>query len=509
MSKKQRLVKNTMMLYLRMVFVMALAFWTTRIVLGALGVVDYGVVNAVSGVVSMFSFVTSTLSSGCSRFFSIDIGKGSESQLTKTFSLVLVLYVGVAVLLVVVAETIGLWYVCRKLVYPVERADAVLCFFHATVFMMAMNVVSIPYSAVAISYEDMSLFSIISVAEAIGKFLIGCLIKCGNFEDSLVVYGILMGVLAVAQTGGYIFFVQLKYRACRFVFHWNLVLCKELFAFNGWNLFGSLAWMSSETLVNLLLNSFFGPVVNAAKAVAMQVFSGVNSLTCNFQVAARPQIVKEWSLNNESEFYALIKMMSKVSFMLLLLPSLPLGIATKGFLTLWLRDVPDYAVVFTQLTIVMGLINSFSFVFCTAAQAVGRLGLFEGVGSGIRLLTFPLAWIALHLGCNPEVVLIVACSVTTMCVLLRFLILFNIANLPKWDYVIDVVVRMHGVLLVGTVTGYIVVWFCPVGSLLTIALDSIIMCAVAVLAFIIIGMSRSEMAKFLSYVNNLRSKIRR
>ena len=373
-SKKQRLIKNTLMLYLRMVLVMGLAFLTTRVVLKALGVVDYGVVNAVSGVVSMFSFVTSTLSSGCSRFFSVDIGKRAEAQLTKTFSLVLLLYVVVAILLVVASETLGLWYVCKKLVYPADRAGAVLCFYHATVFMMAMNVVSIPYSAIAISYEDMSLFSLISVADAVGKFFIGCIIQYGGFGDSLVVYGILMGVLSLAQTGGYIVFVRLKYQACRFVYYWDSKLCKELFSFNGWNFFGALAWMSSEVLVNLLLNSFFGPVVNAAKSVATQVFSGVNSLTCNFQVAARPQIVKEWTLNNNGEFYALIKMMSKASFMLLLLPSLPLVVLTDGILAFWLTDVPEFAVIFTQLTIAMGIINSFSFVFCTAAQAVGRLG---------------------------------------------------------------------------------------------------------------------------------------
>lgn len=471
---------------------MLLSFITTRIVLEALGVVDYGIVNAVSGVVSMFSFVTSTLSSGCSRYFSIDIGSGMSERLTKTFSLVLVMYVFVAMVLAVVAETIGLWYVYAKLVYPANRMVAVICFFHATVFMMVMNVIAIPYSAIAISYEDISLFSFLSISDAVGKLLIGYCIKRCNFDDTLITFGVLMGFLSLLQTGGYIALVRIKYRVCRFVLYWNSTLCKEMFAFNGWSLFGTMSWMTSETLVNLLLNSYFGPVVNAAKSVASQVFSGVNSLANNFQVAARPQIVKEWAANNKAEFYVLVKVMSKVSFALLLLPAIPLLVATDAFLDLWLKRTPEYAVVFTQLTVVMGIINVFSFVLCNAAQAIGRLGLFEGLGSGMRLLTFPAAWMALQCGCDARWVLVIACVVTALCVASRFVVLFNIGELPKMDYIKNVIIRLIMVFVFAVILGRCVVCMIPPCGLLYIIVDSAIMCVSGFVVFVVFGLTAYE-----------------
>lgn len=442
LSDNKRLAINTIVLYLRMVVVMCVSFYTTRVVLRALGVVDFGLVNAIGGVVSMFSFVSATLSTACSRYFSFELGRRNYARLNQLFSLILSLFVCLTVFLVLSTESIGLWYLRNKLVLPPERVRAAFWFFQFTVLTVVVGWLSVPYSSMVVSCENMALFSWLSVFEAVIKLAVASIIDRVACWDSLVFYGGLLFSGALVSTGMYIIIVRAMYSACRFRWYFNKADFKEICVFGGWNFFGVFIWMTSDAFVSLLLNSFFGPIVNAARGVAMQVNHGVSVFTTNFLTAARPQMVKLWASNNVLEAWRLYKSVSKGGYFLVFVFALPLCLELPFVLSVWLGDVPEYTLVFTRIVVATTVLNTFSHPAAYLMQAVGRMGLFEGVGSGVRIFIFPVSYILLRRGASPDSVFYVSLIFSVFCVGIRLGVLFRVARLPSNDFITDVVVRL-------------------------------------------------------------------
>ena len=316
-SSNKRLLLNTVILYVRMFAVMAMAFCTTRIVLNVLGNIDYGLVNAIAGVVSMFSFISVSLSTACSRYFSFELGRKDYVKLNQMFSLILFLYVCVAGVLCLMSETVGLWYLEHKLVFPPDRANAVFWFFQCTVGTIIVGWLAVPYNSLAVAYENMTLFSWLSIFDAAIKLIVAFLIRFTANYDALVGYGVLLFAGAVIHSSANYLIVRIKYPSSRFRWYFDKMVFKNVCTFSGWNFFGVFIWMTSDTFISLLLNSFFGPIVNAARAIAIQVMSGVSSFAVNFLTAARPQIVKCWASDAKMEAWVLFKRVSKVGYFLM------------------------------------------------------------------------------------------------------------------------------------------------------------------------------------------------
>ncbi len=439
-SANNRLIaRNTLMLYFRMMVTMVISFYTTRVVLHALGVVDYGLVNVIGSAVSMFSFLKMSLSTAASRFFNFQLGRNDSQELQRTFSMVLLLYGGLFLLLLLLSETVGIWIVRNKLVIPAERMEAATWFFHASVVTLLIGLWSVPYQAMVISHENMRLYAAASIFEAVAKLGIVFCITLGQY-DRLKLYGVLLCCVTLLHLLLYKTACRIKYPETKYVAYYDNTKFKELLSFSGWNMFGAVAWMCSDIYLSLLLNAFFGPVVNAARGVALQISGGTSAFTQNFLAAVRPQIVKYWASNEKTQFAVLIRRATKTGFFLLLVLSVPVLIETEFILRIWLRQVPDHAVSFTRLIVATGLINAFSFPIVYGAQATGRIALFEGVGSGMRILILPAAWIALRMGGPPEIALLAGLAGTALCVSSRLLVFSRLTGYPLSDYAVGIVV---------------------------------------------------------------------
>lgn len=404
---------------------MGITFYTTRLVLNALGVVDYGLVNAIGCVSSAFTVISTSLSSACSRYFSYELGRKDYESLNRVFSLMVILYAIAGLIFIAASETIGLWYVCDKLVYPPERRQAVLWFYQCTIGMMVAGWMAIPYSSLVISYEDMGTYAWLSILDVIVKLLAAIGLLMNTQYDALILYGHLLFASAILHAIVYLMIVHTRYEVGRFKWYFDKRKAKEVSVFSGWNFYGILVWVTSESFVNLLLNAFFGPIVNAARAVAVQVNNGINSFTLNFLTASRPQIVKLWAEKEKDAAWILYTRVCKIGYILLFVFVAPVVFELPEVLSLWLKAPPENAVVFTRLVLVTTLINSFSHPSAYLMQAVGKMALFEGIGSGARIFILPASYIALKLGAAAVSVCWIGLAFTFLCVILRVIILLK------------------------------------------------------------------------------------
>ena len=500
-----RIAKNTILLYGRMLFCMFVSFFATRIILQALGVVDYGITCAIGGVVLMFVFVSIPLSSACSRFFSYDLGRDDLKGLQKTFSTILILYVVMALVVFLLLESVGIWYMRNKLVLPPERLFAAKAFFQFTVVTLIVHWFSIPYSALIISYENMMLFSWLSISEYIMKLIVACAVLFIKSVDGLILYGVLWMVAEGMYTFLNYYFATRKYPVCKFKWHYDKTMINKIFSFNCLQMVGSCAWSSSETFVDLLLNSFFGPVVNASRGVSSQVMNGVFGFTQSFLTAVRPQIVKHWAAGNREEFFKLLKRTSKFGYFLVLFIALPLYFEIDFILGIWLHNVPQYAIVFTKLVMITALINTFSHPIVYGAQAVGKIAVFEIVGSGMRILVWPISWIILTMGYGPESAFYVGLAISFVSLMSRFLILVRLTGMSCWNYILEIFGRMLLVTLfaVGTVS---VPHFMIEGQLLRFFVVGVTSVIAVSFYFVLLGMDTNERLLIINYLKKRRAK---
>ena len=418
----RRIAKNTLMLYFRQILIMVVSLYTVRVVLNTLGAEDYGIYNVVAGVVTMFSFLSGAMATASQRYFSFALGQDDESQLRRYFSMSLTIYCMIALVVVAVAETFGLWFVGSRLVVPVEREHAAFWVYQAAVFSAVCTIVTAPFMASIIAHEDMNIYAYVSVVEVLLKLGIVFLLPLFP-ADKLVVYGLLTAGVVFVNTAMYRGICARRYAECRFSLFWDKGLFKELVSYTGWNLFGASVGVFKNQLVNVMLNQFFSPVVNAARGIAFQVNGAVNSFSQGFSTAVRPQIIKSYAGGNKEEMLALMYRSCKATFFLMYVFTLPLSLEMPYVLGLWLGNVPEYAVLFTRLALLDALIDSVSYPLMAAAQATGRIGLYQSVVGGVLLLNAPVSYLVLKLGAPPYGVFAVAIGCAIIAAIARLLIL--------------------------------------------------------------------------------------
>ena len=395
------------MLYIRMLFLMAINLYTSRLVLATLGVTDYGIYNVVGGFVALFTMVSGTMATATQRFLSFEIGKGTQENITRLFSASIMIHIILGCIIIFIAETLGLWFLNNKMVFPPDRYDAANWVFQFSVLTLVINVLSVPYNACIIAYERMKAFAFLGILEAIAKLLIVCLRALSHF-DRLILYALLLMILAISIRAIYGIYVSMNFGYCQFKWVMDQEYRVKLLSFIGYNFIGSISGIAKTQGINVVLNVFFGAAVNAARGIAVQVLHAVSGFVSNFQLAINPQIVKLYASGNKEEMYILMCQGSKFSYLLMLMLSLPIVMETPYILNLWLIEVPDYTVIFVRLTLAITLVDSLSQPMVSALLATGRVKKYQLINGSYFLMTIPVVYIVLKLEYPPEMAFVVS-----------------------------------------------------------------------------------------------------
>ncbi len=484
-----RLAKNTMFLYFRMIFIMAVTLYTSRVVLRVLGVEDFGIFNVVAGVVAMFGFLNSSMSATTQRFISFSLGRGDDN-LNKVFSTCVLTHALIALGVLVLVESVGLWFLYNKMIIPEVRMDAAFWVFQFSALSTVVTVMSIPFNADIIAHEKMSAFAYISIVEVCLKLLIVFLLDVGNI-DKLVLYGFLLLLVQCGIFLTYMGYCLRHFKESRFRFVYEKKLFSEVFSFAGWNLWGYLASILYTQGLNILLNVFFGPVVNAARGLANQVDGAIRLFASNFQMAINPQIVKTYAAKDLESMHKLVFRSSKFSFFLLLALSLPVMIEAPVILRLWLSTVPDWTASFLRLMLVVVIVDSVANPLMTSAAATGRIKLYQSVLGGIQLLIVPVAYVVLRMGGEPNSVFVVHICICLIAFAVRLFIVRGMIGLSIKKYLMEVCVKSGVVTVVATVLP-LTLYFSMTNSLLSaIVVVFVSLGSVAVSAYAI-GLTKSE-----------------
>ena len=356
-TTNKRIAKNTIILYVRMLFLMCVSLYTSRVVLSALGVEDFGIYNVVGSIVSMFTILSGSLTSAISRFLTFELGRNNSVQLNRVFCTSIIIQVILAIIIIIAIETVGIWFVNNKMQIPANRINAALWVMHLSVLTFCINLISVPYNALIIAHERMSAFAYISIVEAVLKLSIAFLITI-SLLDKLIFYAILMAFVSVILRLIYGIYSRRNFEEAHFHFIFEKKLLKDMFGFAGWNFIGASSVVIRDQGGNIILNMFCGPVVNAARGVALQVNAATQQFVTNFQTAFNPQITKSFAAGDREYMHSLIMRGARFSFYLLLFLSLPLLLETQYILRIWLKVVPEHATNFTRLMLLFTMSES-------------------------------------------------------------------------------------------------------------------------------------------------------
>ena len=486
----KRIAKNTLLLYVRMLFGMLVSLYTSRVILQTLGVEDYGVYNVVGGVISMFTFLNSAMSSATSRYITFEIGKGNMEQLKKVFSTSLQIHAIIALLIVILGETVGLWFLMNELVIPEGRMDAAMWVYQCSIVSCVVGIMSVPYNADIIAHEKMSAFAYISVLEIILKLAIVYLLVVLPF-DKLKVYAALVLMVGLLIRYIYTRYCHKHFEESHYIHRIDKALLKEMSSFAGWSFWGNLAGILYTQGLNMMLNIFFGPVVNAARGIATQIQSVVTQFVTNFQMALNPQITKTYASGELDKMHSLMFRSARFSFMLLFFLSLPIMLETSYILTLWLGIVPENTVIFARIIIAISLIYTIANPCVIANQATGKVKVYQAVVGGLLLLILPISYIVLKMGAPAYSVFIVHFCVESVAQFARMYMLRNMIDLPLWSYVKNIYLPIMGVLLLSLVLPMLVYNNMQEGIIRLLAVSMTCVVSVAMTS-LFIGMTRSE-----------------
>lgn len=505
-ASNRRIAKNTLLLYVRMAIIMLVSLYTSRIILSILGVEDFGIYNIVGGVVSMFTFINASMTSSTQRYLTYDIGRNDITSLKKTFSVSLNIHIAIAAIVFILAETIGLWMVNCKLVIPEQRIVAANIVYQSTIIAFIVNIIQVPYNSLIIAYEKMDVYAYVSIIEVILKLLIVFMLEFLSY-DKLAVYGVLILVVQILITSSYRLYCKKKYPFCKFNIVKDKALYKQIGGFAGWNVFGSISWMLRSQGLNLLLNLFFGPAINAARGVAFQVNSAINNFTSGFQTAMNPQITKRYASGEIKQMETLVFAGVKYSYFLLFLISLPLIINVDYILNIWLKNVPDYTNIFVILVLVDSLIsNIFGVPLMTALSATGNIKIYQVVVSAIICLALPISWVALKMGGNPQSVFVISIIISFVAGIARFLFCKKQIGFSIKRFFIKVFLPISLISMLSSIVPFWLFKICDVSFPYKLFCSVLVSLFVTSFFILIIGIDKNEKAILLEQISKIRRK---
>lgn len=416
------------MLYLRMFVIMAVGLYTSSAVVKYLGVDDFGIYNIIGGVVIMFSIISSSLSAAIGRFLTFELGRGNTEKLRRIFSTAILIQVCMGLVVVLVGELIGPWFINTQMDIPSDRLGAANWVLQCSLATFMINMISVPYNASIIAHEKMQSFAYISLLEAALKLAVVFALSFHLF-DSLKTYAVLIMLTALLIRWIYTLYCKRHFEECHFTFTFDKGLLKSMLSFSGWNFIGSSSAILRDQGVNILLNIFFGVALNAARGIATQVNTYILNFSNNFMIAVNPQIIKSYSRGEMEYMMQLLRQSARMSYFLLFFLSLPLIIETPFVLNVWLPVVPDHTVAFVRLVLIFSMSESISLPLQFAAKATGRIKYYQLRVGLLQLLNLPISYLLLYFGFAPESVFVIAIVISQLCFASSLYVLNRIANL--------------------------------------------------------------------------------
>ncbi|MDL2306171.1 oligosaccharide flippase family protein, partial [Bacteroides sp. OttesenSCG-928-D19] len=479
----------------RMLLIMAVTLYTSRVVLATLGIEDFGIYNVVAGFVAMFGILSGTLSASISRFLTFELGAKNAEKLSRVFSTSVNVQIIISLVILLFSEIVGVWFLNTRMNIPDERMVAANWVFQFSMFTFIINLISVPYNASIIAHERMNFFAYVSILEVSLKLLIVYLLVNSQI-DKLVLYALLLLLVSMVIRVIYGVYCKRNFSECNYHFILDKPLMKEMLSFAGWNFIGASSKTLKDQGVNVAINLFCGTVVNAARGVAMQVNTAVHSFVNNFMVALNPQITKSYASGDYSYMMNLIQQGARLSFYMLMILSLPIILEAEMILSLWLVEVPSHTVNFVRLVLINAMIESLSGTLITAMLASGKIRNYQLVVGGIQMLNFPLSYSLLKLNYFPEITLIIAIVLSVISLLTRLLFLRGMIKLSIRKYLWGVVFNAFFVFSISLIlpVGLYNILNAGIIRLLVILLVSICYSAAVIL---FIGCKRSEREIFV------------
>lgn len=503
LSNNKRIAKNTVLLYIRTFIILLVSLYTSRVVLNALGVDDYGIYNVVGGFVAMFSLLSGALSNAISRYITFELGRGDKERLKDVFSTSVTVQIILALGIIVIAEIVGVWFLNVKMNVPEGRMVAANWVFQCSLLTFAINLISVPYNACIIAHERMGAFAYVSILEAVLKLGSVLLLFIIGF-DRLITYAILMVLVATLIRLIYGIYCGRHFEECHYHFSFSMPLIKEMTSLAGWNMLGAGGAVLNDYGVNVLMNLFFGVKVNAARGLSVQVNAAVTQFVNSFTTAVNPQITKSYAKGDTDYTFSLVTMSSKYSFFLMLLFAVPLIAETPYLLELWLKNVPEYTVLFVRLTLIISLITTLSTSLYTLAISTGNIKKYQIIVGSLSLSCFFFTYVFYKIDAPVETAYYVSIIVNIAILFARLWILADLTGLNILDYIKKVIFKAFVVTLISGIIAYLWLLLFPKQSFSS-ALLVVVLCVVSsALIIIYLGLSSYERRYLLSFIKKNR-----
>lgn len=499
-----RITKNTLFLYVRMIIIMLVSLFTSRVILITLGVEDFGIYNMVGGVVAMFQIISNTLTDATQRYLTFEIGKSENGNINKVFSICIILHIILGIVIVLIAEPIGLWFLHNKLLIPIERLVASEWIFHFSIISMFVMFISVPYNALIIAHERMKAFAAISIFDTTLKLIIAYSLLLSERGDRLIIYGLLLLILQIIIRIIYGRYSIKNFKESRFRWFFDITVAKEMSRFASWLIIGNAAFIGVTHGINLLLGMFFMPIVNAARGISVQVETAVKMFARNFQTAINPQITKLCASGHLSDMNKLVFKGTRFSSFLLLIPTLPIFFETESILNLWLSEVPPYTELFIRLILLTAWTNCFGNTLAVAAKASGDIKRFELYAASIKLIVLPVGYFLLRQGFSPVSVLWVYFICEIFALISNICITHIITGFSIKDFCIEVFIPSFTVAVISSIPLALIKLLIPNASVIRLIVVLMTSVLGTVLCIYCIGITQEERCIINSKIQKLK-----
>lgn len=503
-NSNRRIAKNTLLLYLRTILTLLILLYTSRVILEVLGVDDYGIYNVVGGVVGMFSLISSSLSSAISRFITFELGKGDVGKLKTVFSTSVNIQIGLSIVIFLLGEIVGGWFLNTKMNIPEARMGAANWVLHCSLAMFCVGLISIPYNACIIAHERMKAFAYVSILEAVLRLLI-CYLIIVSPIDKLVSYVILLLLISIVIRLIYGRYCGRNFEECHYKFTFDRSLLKEMVGFAGWGFFTNTAWLFNTQGINILINLFFGVGMNAARGIATQVESALMKFAGDFTTALNPQITKSYAIGDYDAMNKLICRGAKFSFFLIFIMSLPVLMETEYILRLWLKTVPEHTGNFVRLTIIAAMAERLGGTGYTACMATGNIRRYSIWITSVGCMVFPLTWISYKLGAPVEACYVLYFLVYVAVLFVRLWIMRGLLNFPTMLFVRKVLLRIAVVVLLAIICPMLIVLSME-QSFVRLLISVIIGLISVAVATYVTGLEKTERESIIDAIVRLKHK---
>jgi O-antigen/teichoic acid export membrane protein len=477
---------------------MLVSLYTARVILNTLGVEDYGIYNVVGGVVTLFGFINASMATGTQRFLTFELGKEDILQLKRVFSMSLNIHVIIAIFVFILAETVGLWFLNTKLVIPSDRLYAANWVYQLSVFSAIITTTQVPYTASIIAHERFNIYAYVGIAEVFLRLLIVLLLVLISI-DKLILFAILSFSVSVGIAFFYRAYTKKKFNECSYIFFWDKPLFKSLIGFSGWSLLGNTSHILLTQGMNILINLFFGVAVNAARAITVQVENAINSFVTNFMVALNPQITKNYAAGKHDEMKLLMQQGSKFSFFVFFLLSFPVFLEAEIILSLWLKIVPPYTIIFIRLNLIVTLIYTLTNTYLTGIIATGNIKRYQLMIAAMVTVMFSLTYILLLQGFSPEITYVIYIVIAIFVLVFRIQAVKRMIGFSIVDFFQNVLIKALIVVIVSTPLPVLLIYFFD-PSFLRLIMVTFTSVSLSVLSILFWGLTKYEKEKFTFYI---------